>query len=114
MHEVSLMKGFLEVALTEADRAGASRIERMRVKAGALSGVVPEALAFAFEVLAGESPVTAKSKLEIDRIPTGCRCRECGCDFEPESYEFECPRCRSNDAEILRGRELELYQLEIT
>lgn len=114
MHEVSLMKSILELALSEAKGAGASRIERIRLRAGALSGVVPEALAFAFEVLAPESPVTAEAKLAIDTIPTGCRCRVCGRDFEPNGYVFACPDCGALEAEVLRGRELELYQMEIT
>ncbi len=113
MHEVSLTRNILEIALSEAVKAGAARIRLIRVKAGALAGVVPEAMEFAFRVLRDENPVTAEATLMIEEVSAGCRCRACGLDFEPPDSVFECPRCGSLDAEILRGRELEIAQLEV-
>jgi hydrogenase nickel incorporation protein HypA/HybF len=113
MHEVGLMKSILEIAVAEASRVGAARVGLIRVRAGTLSGVVPAALEFAFDAMRGENPVTAGARLQIDPVAAACRCRNCGAGFTPADFVFACPRCRSLDAEILRGRELELSQLEV-
>ncbi|HYG35135.1 MAG TPA: hydrogenase maturation nickel metallochaperone HypA, partial [Clostridia bacterium] len=51
MHELSIMDSALNLALDQARKAGAKRICGIRLRIGALSGVVPEALEFAFEAL---------------------------------------------------------------
>ncbi len=113
MHEVSLMKNVLDLALLEMTRAGAGRIGLVRVRAGVLAGVVPEAMEFAFDVLRRENAATAEARLAIDSVSACCRCRDCGFEFEPTDAVFECPGCRGLNAIILRGRELELSQLEV-
>ncbi len=113
MHEVSIMRNLLAIALDEWARAGTDRIAVLRVTAGDLSGIVPEALRFAFDVLRSEHPATAGARLEIERVPASCRCRGCGMRFEPADVVFQCPGCEATDAEILRGRELELTRMEI-
>ena len=45
------MQSALDLALEQAQAAGAQRLLRVRLRIGALSGVVPEALTFAFEAL---------------------------------------------------------------
>ena len=57
MHEVGVMQSALEIALEQAGRQGAGRIDCIALRVGMLSGVVPEALEFAFDVVArGRSP----------------------------------------------------------
>lgn len=51
MHEVSLMEQTLATALSHVRAQGASKIHRLELHVGVLSGVVPEALAFAFDVV---------------------------------------------------------------
>ena len=113
MHEVSLMTRLLEIARSEAAGAGAARIHLICVRAGTLSGVVPEALRFAFEVLRGNDAVTAGARIEIESVAAQCRCRQCGREFQPPDSVFVCPDCNGLDAEILRGRELELSRMEV-
>jgi hydrogenase nickel incorporation protein HypA/HybF len=113
MHEVSLMAQMLEIARSEAAHAGARRISLIHLRAGALSGVVPEALRFAFEVLRGADAVTAGARIEIEPVAIRCRCRTCGREFEPSDAIFVCPDCEGLDAEILSGRELELTRMEV-
>jgi hydrogenase nickel incorporation protein HypA/HybF len=49
MHELSIMQSALDQVLEKARQAGASRVHAIRLRIGALSGVVPDALQFAFE-----------------------------------------------------------------
>ena len=72
MHEVGLMETALEMAFAARASAGASRIHRMRLRVGALSGVVPDALEMAF---AAATPGTAAdgAELIVEEVPVVCR-----------------------------------------
>ena len=73
MHELSIMQSALSLALDQARHAGARRVHTIRLRIGALSGVVPDALEFAFEALA---PGTAAegAKLAIEAVPARFWC----------------------------------------
>jgi len=51
MHELALMEEVRRIALAAAAAQGARRIHAVKLSVGRLSGVDPDALAFAFEVV---------------------------------------------------------------
>jgi hydrogenase nickel insertion protein HypA len=51
MHEVSIMEEAVRLAVDAAKSAGKDRVLALRLRVGALSGVVPEAMRFAFDVV---------------------------------------------------------------
>jgi len=59
---------------------------------GEQSGVVPEALRFAFEVVA-EATLAQGAELVIRSAPVVCRCQPCGKTFHPQSWVYRCPLC---------------------
>lgn len=113
MHEVSVMQSALQVALEQAGREGAARIHRVGLRIGALSGVVPEAIEFAFDLVV-RGTIAEGADLELEAVPVSCSCKGCGLEFHPDELCFECPRCLRPDASLLRGRELELAFLEVS
>ena len=58
----------LDIAQEEAERRGNVRVEAIHLKIGALSGVVKEALLFAYEV-AAEQTEFAKCRLVFEDAP---------------------------------------------
>lgn len=80
---------------------------------GELSGVIPEALEFAFEVLT-RGTIAEHARLEINAIPVVCYCRECDRQFQPKNYVYQCPQCQQISSNILTGRELELASLVVS
>lgn len=106
------MQEVLIAAAREAERLGASRILRIRLRIGDLSGVVPEALSTAFDVLrAGTS--AAQATLECIRVPAIALCDVCSARFPVEEIVSECPACGALTATLTGGRDLELSSLEI-
>lgn len=66
MHELSIALSLVDAVCEELPRLGDKVFVRsVRVRVGPLSGVVPDALAFAFEVAADDSPI-AGARLEIE------------------------------------------------
>ena len=112
MHELSIMQSALDQALERARLAGAQRVHEIRLRVGALSGVVPEALQMAFETLTLGTPAE-NAQLVIDDVPARFWCRECEREFTSETTFAECPICRQFSPELRAGRELELASLEI-
>jgi len=113
MHELALMEEVRRVALEAAAVHGAKWIHSVALRVGRLSGVDPEALAFAFEVVMADG-VAAGATLQLEVVPVRCRCQDCGEQFEPMDVIFACPYCGSLAAEVLGGRELEVTGLEVT
>jgi hydrogenase nickel incorporation protein HypA/HybF len=107
------MQSTLERAVAKAKAAGALRIHQVRIRVGALSGVVPDALQFAFEALR-QNTLAAEAELEIESVAAACWCAGCQIEFESGDLIFECPRCGALAAELRRGRELDLVSVEVS
>ena len=113
MHEFSIMQAALETAGDKTRAAGATQIHRLVLRVGALSGVVPEALRFAFEAMKDQS-LAARAGLEIVAVPAVAWCANCAAEFAAADLQYECPRCQQPSDELRRGREMELASLEIS
>ena len=113
MHELSIMKNALDLALEQAEQAGATRIRAVRLRVGALSGVVPDALQFAFGALS-QGTLAQDAQLAIESVPARFWCANCTREFQSDDMMAECPACRRLSADLRGGRELELTSLEIT
>lgn len=106
------MQNVLESVLATANQQGARRVCVIRLRVGSLSGVLPEALEFAFEALAKSAPL-ADADLEIEPVAALFRCAPCGQDFAADSLLGECPVCGAISQSLIQGRELQLTSMEI-
>lgn len=113
MHEVSIMESTLELAEQSAQQQGATQIHQLTLRVGELSGVIPEALRFAFDVVA-QGTMAAAAKLTIESVPAVCHCSACDEDFQPPDIIYECPHCHGLATELRQGKELELVSLEVS
>jgi hydrogenase nickel incorporation protein HypA/HybF len=113
MHEISIMQGTLDLALQTATASAASQILCLRLRVGAMTGVVPEALQFAFEALR-EGTIAGAARLEVETISASCWCAQCQMEFEAKDWLQDCPQCHRPSMELRRGLELELASIEVT
>jgi hydrogenase nickel incorporation protein HypA/HybF len=113
VHELSLMEETLSIAIAHAQREGAQRIHLLTMRVGALSGVVPEALEFAFGILA-RGTMADGAQLRIETVPIAAYCTTCGQEFETADLLGACPRCGETATQLRHGRELELGSLEVS
>jgi hydrogenase nickel incorporation protein HypA/HybF len=106
------MDSALNMALNQATKAGATRIDTIRLRIGALSGIVPEALQFAFETLA-PGTLAEGAILDIVNVPARFWCNTCGLEFQSDDLLAGCPGCHQPSGDLRAGRELELASMEI-
>ncbi|MEK6672653.1 MAG: hydrogenase maturation nickel metallochaperone HypA [Nitrospirota bacterium] len=113
MHEASLAFSVLDVITGRCVAEGYKAVRAVRVRIGRASGVMPEALIFAFD--AAKADTTAgNSELLVDIIRLGGHCNECLGDFEVDgNYLLECPLCGSGSFKIERGYEMEIVDMEV-
>jgi hydrogenase nickel incorporation protein HypA/HybF len=108
MHELAITQGIVEMIVERTDRA---RIAAVYLRIGKVSGVVPDAVRFCFDLVAAGSPVQG-ARLEIDEPAGRARCRTCGSAFEVEGLVVLCP-CGSADVEVVGGDELLVRAVEL-
>ncbi len=112
MHERIVVESLLALALEEAEKAKASKILRIFIVVGELSGVVDEAVDFYFSFLSRDT-IAAGASLSFEHIPVQLRCRNCDTVFLPEELDFHCPNCGEQQVEIASGRELYINSMEV-
>lgn len=111
MHEAGIMQAALEAVRREAVARNAASVERIALRVGALSGVEPEALRFAFAACSAGT-IAEGAALEVETVPAIARCPDCGRDFAAgRGFICQCPDCRAFSGDLRTGRELELARI---
>jgi hydrogenase nickel incorporation protein HypA/HybF len=108
MHELAIAESVVSSVL---ERTGGRRVSIVRLRVGRLSGVVPDALTFCFE-LATAGTMLADATLEIVDERGRAHCRSCGIDFDLDDPFLLC-ECGSADVSVLSGRQLEVVSVEV-
>jgi hydrogenase nickel incorporation protein HypA/HybF len=110
MHEYSIALALMERIDAEADTRRALSVHRVRVRIGELSGIEPELLRSAFEIVR-ERTRCQSAVLDIAEIPAAWICSGCGRPIEPGAL-LQCPACGA-PARLAAGDEIVLDQLEM-
>jgi hydrogenase nickel incorporation protein HypA/HybF len=108
MHEHALMESVVAAVEEEVHPA---RVACVRLQIGRLSGALPAALRFCFDVCARGTALEGAA-LEILEIEGRARCRTCGREQAVQSFLDLCA-CGSADLDVLAGRELRIHQVEV-
>jgi len=111
VHEVGIMTNILRTAEETTRRNNGSKILKLKVRVGAMSGVVTEALQFAFEALKNGT-MAENAELDIEVVPAVCFCLDCGSNYTPDEIDFLCPNCGSANIKLKNGRELDLISID--
>ena len=112
MHELSLTQNLVAIAEQHARREGAVRIRTLTLQIGVLSGVIPEAVEFAFETCS-RGTMAENARLEIVAVPGLGYCPECEQDYPMADLTTTCPRCSGFTLDIRRGQEMALIEMEV-
>ncbi|MBA7550032.1 Hydrogenase maturation factor HybF [subsurface metagenome] len=112
MHELSIVASLFEILEEKAKEQKAKKILSVKLKVGALSGVVPEFLETAFDIYKKDT-IAAESALNIEEVPLKIRCQQCGTEIVKNDFVFICEKCDSRELKTLSGTELLLEKIEM-
>ena len=108
---MSIAQSLLDIIFQESQNHQVSRVLSVSLKIGEMSAVETESLRFCFELLT-QGTLAEGARLEIERVPIACHCRECGCDFTVQDLLFRCPECKGTVLDMQSGKELSLESFE--
>jgi hydrogenase nickel incorporation protein HypA/HybF len=111
MHEVSIMQSALQTVERVARERNLAKVSRVSMRVGVLSGVVPDSLQFAFEVLCVNT-VAAGAELDIEIVPAVFWCEACQSERRLTTLDFECDLCHGPLILKGGGHELEISSVE--
>lgn len=112
MHEFGIAHSLLEIIEQEALHYGGAKVTNIRLRIGKLSGVMPDALRFAFEALS-TGGIAEGAFLLIEEVPLRIQCNQCGKASTVDDPFMMCPHCKGTDVKLIAGRELEIKEMEI-
>jgi hydrogenase nickel incorporation protein HypA/HybF len=112
MHEMSIAQSVLDIAFGEMEKHASNGIRKIKISIGEFSGVVKEALEFAFQVLTPDTPA-ARAEVEIEVLPMAAECSQCGrVQCRIADLKLLCPGC-GRPATVTAGREMRVDYLDL-
>jgi len=114
MHEMGIAMQVVEIAKGAIPKDIKDvRIEKVNLKIGKLSSVVPDSLRFCFEIITKDTPLSG-AELYIEEIPVVAQCKDCNTMWTITGPVFRCEKCKNGNINILSGQELEISSIEIS
>jgi len=105
MHEYSLAKNIIEIIKECAVKQNSSRAAEVIIVIGELSGVMPDALKSAVDLLVKRTEFsTTQFVYEIKKGKA--RCSNCGATIEVPDFFIACKNCGNTSVEMVEGKEL--------
>lgn len=112
MHELSVCQALVNQLEAISAANGGGRVELVRLRIGALSGVEPALLRHAFP-LASAGSVADGAELAIEDAPLTVACGECGATTTAAPNRMLCAACNSFRVRTVSGDEMLLVSVEL-
>ena len=92
--------------------AEATRVGKINLVIGELTGVVGDCIQFYMDFLTPGTPAEG-AELIISLSPPRAKCHDCGQSFSPSEFDWGCPHCQGNNIKITGGKELFVESIEV-
>ncbi len=112
MHEYSVVQALLDQCEDYAKANDATKVTKVVLKIGVMSGIETELLERAFDTFK-EKTVCDDAELVINKQALTIECRDCKKVSELEKNHYLCPNCKSTNLKIVDGEEMFLMSLEM-
>jgi len=112
MHELSVAQNIIEIVSDYARENKAGHISEVVLDIGAVAGVIPDTLEFAWEISV-KNTLLENAALKINFIPAKALCQSCNMEFEIDDIYTLCPHCGNMKFDIIQGKELKVKSIII-
>lgn len=115
MHELSLVEAMIEQLAETLKRESTpvSRIEKIDLEIGSMSGVGKDSFEFVFP-FAAKGTVAEGAALTFKEVAVQVKCLTCGAVTSPEYPFVSCVSCGSPETDILQGKDFKINQIEVS
>jgi len=111
MHEVSIIQNVIKIVIDKATENKFTKVNKVSLKIGELSAVMPESLNFAFKSCIMDTMLEG-STLEIEKVKAVAECSDCTQEFPIDHFNKLCPCCNKFSSSIISGYELYINTIE--
>jgi len=112
MHEYSIVQSLLDSCEENARANSATKVTKVTVKIGVMSGVEPELLKTAFDTFK-EKTMCEDAAFILNNQPIVIKCHNCAKETTLQKLEYCCPECQSIELDVIDGEDMYLMQLEL-
>lgn len=112
MHELSVAQNIIEIVTEFAKKNNADRVTEVTLDIGAVFGIIPENLEFAWDISV-KNTIIEGAKLKINFIKAKALCLDCKKEFDMVDIYTMCEFCGSLKFDIIQGKELKVKSIII-
>lgn len=112
MHELAVCQALIRQLDEIAHNEQATRIAKVVVHIGPLSGVEAQLLRQAYSIASAGTPA-AQAELVLESLPIRVQCERCGAETAATVNRLLCGECGDYHTRLLGGDELLLAQVEL-
>lgn len=109
MHELGITQNIVAIV---TEHARGAPVKRVTLEIGKLSAIMPDAIQFCFDICC-QGTILEGAVLEIIEIPGQGICRHCGEEVILSQPFGRCDHCGSVDVAIIKGKELQIKEMEV-
>lgn len=111
MHELGLCDALLRLVKDVAVKEELTRVEKITLEIGELSGVVPAYMSDCWTAVI-DGTEYQDTILEIETVPGIARCLDCEKEFRVDLNLLRCPFCQSDKLMPISGNDMTLKEIE--
>ncbi len=112
MHEMSLCESILLTLEDNSEKQDYTKVKKVWLEIGKLSGVEIESMRFCFDVVVKDS-IADNAVLKIIETPGQAWCMACSKNVAVNELFAACPDCGSYQLQVTGGKEMKIKQLEV-
>lgn len=112
MHELAIAQSIFDTVIREKRARDLDAVDKVGLRIGVLSDVLPDALTFSFDVICQDSELGG-CRLDIESVPLTLTCNKCGLSSTTDQVTFLCPSCGDPSVRVDGGFELDIAYIEV-
>ncbi len=112
MHEYSVVQALMQQCEEHADANTATKIHKVVVKIGVMSGIEPHLLEVAFNTFK-RNTICHDAEFIMQLQPLVIQCNHCHKSSELKAIHYCCQQCSSTNVTVTDGEEMYLMSLEM-
>ena len=112
MHELGIVFHIIRTVEDVSRQNDATRIRRVTLQLGEVSGVVKSYLQDCWKWAAAKSELLPGAVLTVETIPAVTVCEDCGQQYPTVQFGLTFPHCQSPSTYLLQGNEMLIKEIE--
>lgn len=113
MHELGIVFHIMDTVEQTARDNHVSRVQKVVMELGEVSGVVPQALTDCWNWAKKRSQLLEDCSMGVEILPAKTLCRDCRQVYPTVEHGRICPFCASGQTHLLQGTKINILQIEV-